>query len=109
VPSPSLYIPISKDLAGPPRDVAPLADRTAMTAIMKSEPTPSDREVLTGLVADSDEVARAFRDDVARCSDMMSPGMRRLAGGSFLAFGGRVGQSLDGRASLNLHSGSFSR
>jgi hypothetical protein len=24
-------------------------------------------------VADSDEVARAFRDDVARCSDMMSP------------------------------------
>src|SRR3981081_3821862 len=23
--------------------------------------------------ADSDEVARAFRDDVARCSDMMSP------------------------------------
>ena len=24
--------------------------------------------------ADSDEVARAFRDDVARCSDMMSPG-----------------------------------
>lgn len=31
--------------------------------------------------ADSDEVARAFRDDVARCSDMMSPGVRRLAGG----------------------------
>jgi hypothetical protein len=24
--------------------------------------------------ADSDEVARAFQDDVARCSDMMSPG-----------------------------------
>jgi hypothetical protein len=24
--------------------------------------------------ADSDEVAQAFRDDVARCSDMMSPG-----------------------------------
>jgi hypothetical protein len=28
--------------------------------------------------ADSDEVARAFRDDVARCSDMMSPGVRGL-------------------------------
>ncbi len=32
-------------------------------------------------IADSDEVARAFRDDVARCSDMMSPGVRCLAGG----------------------------
>jgi hypothetical protein len=31
--------------------------------------------------ADSDEVARAFRDDVARCSDMMSPGVGCLAGG----------------------------
>jgi hypothetical protein len=31
--------------------------------------------------ADSDEVARAFRDDVARCSDMMSPVARCLAGG----------------------------
>lgn len=30
--------------------------------------------------ADSDEVTRAFRDDVARCSDMMSPGVRCLAG-----------------------------
>ena len=30
--------------------------------------------------ADSDEVARAFRDDVARYSDMMSPGVRCLAG-----------------------------
>jgi hypothetical protein len=26
------------------------------------------------MFADSDEVARAFRDDVARYSDMMSPG-----------------------------------
>jgi hypothetical protein len=33
------------------------------------------------LNADSDEVARAFRDDVARYSDMMSPGVRCLAGG----------------------------
>src|SRR6266487_3619609 len=33
------------------------------------------------LAADSDEVARAFRDDVARCSDMMSPGVWCLAGG----------------------------
>jgi hypothetical protein len=33
------------------------------------------------LIADSDEVARAFRDDVARCSEMMSPGVRCLAGG----------------------------
>jgi hypothetical protein len=31
--------------------------------------------------ADSDEVARAFRDDVARYSDITSPGVRRLAGG----------------------------
>jgi putative tryptophan/tyrosine transport system substrate-binding protein len=31
--------------------------------------------------ADSDEVARAIRDDVARYSDMMSPGVRCLAGG----------------------------
>jgi nitrogen regulatory protein PII len=30
--------------------------------------------------ADSDEVAQAFRDDVARCSDMMSPGVRCQAG-----------------------------
>jgi hypothetical protein len=32
------------------------------------------------IIADSDEVARAFRDDVARCSDMKSPGVRCLAG-----------------------------
>jgi hypothetical protein len=38
--------------------------------------------------ADSDEVARAFRDDLARGSDMMSPGVRCLAGGCFFAFGG---------------------
>jgi hypothetical protein len=31
--------------------------------------------------ADSDEVAQAFRDDVARFSDMMSLGVRCLAGG----------------------------
>jgi hypothetical protein len=31
--------------------------------------------------ADSDEVARAFRDDVGRDSEMMSPGVRCLAGG----------------------------
>jgi uncharacterized membrane protein YphA (DoxX/SURF4 family) len=30
--------------------------------------------------ADSDEVARAFRFDIARRSEMMSPGVRRLAG-----------------------------
>jgi exodeoxyribonuclease V alpha subunit len=41
---------MSKNLARPSHDVAPLADRTAMTAIMKSEPMPSDCEVLTGLV-----------------------------------------------------------
>ena len=32
------------------------------------------------LDADSDEVARAFRDDDAQDSDMMSPGVWRLAG-----------------------------
>ena len=38
-------------------------------------------EELAGQDADFDEVARAFRDDVARYSDMMSPGLRCLAGG----------------------------
>ena len=33
------------------------------------------------MIADSDEVARAFRDDVARDSDMMSPMAWCLAGG----------------------------
>jgi hypothetical protein len=37
-------------------------------------------EIAAGLIADSDEVARAFRDEVARRSDMMSPGVRCLAG-----------------------------
>jgi hypothetical protein len=37
-------------------------------------------ELQVPLFADSDEVARAFRDDVARCSDMMSPGVRCLSG-----------------------------
>jgi hypothetical protein len=46
------------------------------------------------LHADSDEVARAFRDDVARCSEMMPPGFRCLAGGRFLAFGCGLRQSL---------------
>jgi hypothetical protein len=31
--------------------------------------------------ADSEEVARAFRHDVARCSEVMSPRVRCLAGG----------------------------
>jgi ribosomal protein S27E len=35
---------------------------------------------LHGPSADSDEVAWAFRDDVARCSDIMSPRARCLAG-----------------------------
>jgi transposase len=39
------------------------------------------RRIATRYDADSDEVARAFRDDVARYSDMMSPGVRCLAGG----------------------------
>ena len=39
------------------------------------------RKVIRSKAADSDEVARAFRDDVARCSDMISPGVRCLAGG----------------------------
>src|SRR5262249_47246373 len=33
------------------------------------------------LGANSDEAARGFRDDVAQDSDMMSPGVWRLAGG----------------------------
>ena len=53
----------------PPQDPPSKAGRLVF-------PIPSD-----DLCADSDEVARAFRDDVARCSDMMSPGVRCLAGG----------------------------
>jgi hypothetical protein len=48
------------------------------SAIYKPSPIPSSGGRLTTLAphkdADSDEVARAFRDDVARRSDMMSPG-----------------------------------
>jgi hypothetical protein len=36
------------------------------------------------LAADSDEVARAFRDDAARCSDMMSSGVRASLADNFL-------------------------
>ena len=46
--------------------------------------TPISRESYStrcDVAADSDEVARAFRDEVARYSDMMSPGVRCLAGG----------------------------
>ena len=39
------------------------------------------RDVRDAWGADSDGVARAFRDDVARYSEMMSPGVRCLAGG----------------------------
>src|SRR5271169_4885736 len=49
----------------------------------------ADLAIFTGIwthsSAHSDEVARAFRDDVAACSDMMSPGVWCLAGGSFVA------------------------
>ncbi len=55
-------------------------------------PVIADLQTLTGLAvrrihvdkgyrADSDEVARAFRDDAARYSDMMSPRAGSLAGG----------------------------
>ena len=47
---------------------------------------------------DSDEVARAFRDDVARCSDMMSPGVGASLADNFLHSAVGVGQSLDGLA-----------
>src|SRR5580700_11727695 len=57
------------------------------------------------LNADSDDVARSFRDHVARCSDMMSPALRascwqvffrwwRLCGQSFAADLGRVRRRL---------------
>jgi hypothetical protein len=42
------------------------------------------------LVADSDEVARAFRDDVARYSDMMSRSGAWLADNFFALSGGAV-------------------
>ena len=43
----------------------------------------------SGLNADSDEVARAFRDDVARYSDMMPPGFGASLADNF-CIGGRV-------------------
>ncbi len=46
-----------------------------------TETSTSDRIDQSRYSADSDEVARAFRDDVARYSDMMSPGVWCLAGG----------------------------
>jgi hypothetical protein len=49
---------------------------TAVIRINDAHPSGAD-----DLDADSDEVARAFRDDLARDSDMMSPGARCLAGG----------------------------
>jgi hypothetical protein len=48
-------------------------------AITRAE-RKADAPYREAMAADSDEVARAFRDDVARCSDMMSPGVRCLAG-----------------------------
>jgi hypothetical protein len=36
-------------------------------------PPPPAQSVLPARVADSDEVARSFRDDLAECSEMMSP------------------------------------
>jgi hypothetical protein len=51
----------------------------------KATPRPAQEGLQAGMpyseIADSDEVARAFRDDVARYSDLMSPGVRCLAGG----------------------------
>ena len=43
-------------------------------------PRADDRLVLNGIYADSDEVAQAFRFDVAWGSEMMSPMARCLAG-----------------------------
>jgi hypothetical protein len=60
------------------------------------------------LTADSDEVAQAFRDDVARYSDMMSPRAGCLAGEEFLASGcGTVNASCESQQAASeraLHS-----
>jgi superfamily II DNA or RNA helicase len=60
------------------------ANRIGVVRGGKRRPTGVvDVAIIQSLVrkgADSDEVARAFRHDVARCSDMMSPGVRCLAG-----------------------------
>ena len=49
--------------------------------LLAADAGAGDEEIARSVgVADSDEVAQAFRDDVARCSDMMSPGVRCLAG-----------------------------
>ena len=54
--------------------------KTARIAALNDELRQHLLGGLTVMTADSDEVAQAFRDDVARCSDMMSPGVRCLAG-----------------------------
>ncbi len=46
-----------------------------------NDPITFDSDDAAMLAADSDEVARAFRDDAARYSDMMSPRAGSLAGG----------------------------
>ena len=60
------------------RDVA-IAERTA--AIKERDAERAEKAKLVADRADFDEVARAIRDYVARCSDMMSPVARCLAGG----------------------------
>jgi hypothetical protein len=42
-----------------------------------------DALVVAAMVADSGDVARSFRDHVARCSDMMSPAWGVLLAGCF--------------------------
>jgi hypothetical protein len=60
------------------------AVHSAMTATTAESPRPilvgvgkasSQHAYFLAALRDSDEVARAFRDDVARYSDMMSPGI----------------------------------
>jgi protein tyrosine phosphatase (PTP) superfamily phosphohydrolase (DUF442 family) len=43
-------------------------------------PTEDDFQQFCAVIADSDDVARSFRDHVARDSDMMSPGRTALCG-----------------------------
>src|SRR3954447_16697868 len=75
---PGPYLHRSPGRMFPPRHQAPLRDSSRYRLrVIERCPRTIDQ---TLHAADSDEVARAFRDDVAPCSDMMSPGVRCLAG-----------------------------
>src|SRR3979490_2915137 len=72
--SSTTLIPSSKRLASKPRDCTLKREQNSCYEHDNGLAKGSALDI--PCAADSDEVARAFRDDVARYSDMMSPGVR---------------------------------